>query len=280
MTALRLRNYTPRGGGPSRPASSSLSARIGRSAWTYRLIVLAIVAVIWEAYARAADLLLVPTFLDTAVGIVTLLRDPFTYQAFLLSNQALVIGFTIAAASGIVLGLGAARFQRIEGFVDPYLSILLVTPMAALIPILLMSLGIELSSRVFLVIVFTIPVIIVNSRAGVRQVDPNLIEMATSFGANERDIWKKILLPGALPAIMTGIRLGLGRGVTGMVVIELLMIAVGIGGLILKFQGRFQSDLLYAVVVLVVLEALLLVSAIRALERRLAPWASETVLRE
>jgi NitT/TauT family transport system permease protein len=191
-----------------------------------------------------------------------------------------VIGFVISVVLGILLGLAAARFSGIEGFVDPYLSILLVTPMAALIPILLMSMGIEIWSRIFLVIVFTIPVIIVNTRAGVRQVDPNLIEMATSFGAKEREIWQKILLPGSLPAIMTGIRLGIGRGVTGMVIVELLMVAVGIGGLILKFQGSFASDLLYALVILVILEALLLVSTVRFIERKIAPWAGGTVLRE
>jgi NitT/TauT family transport system permease protein len=275
-----LRNYTPHGGGPSRDNPNTLRARILRSSWTYQLIVLAVIGTIWETYARVADLLLIPTFSDTMIGIVTLVRDPKTWNAFMISNQALVVGFTISVSAGIVLGLGAARFRSIEGFVDPYLSILLVTPMAALIPILMMSLGIELSSRVALVIVFSIPVVIVNSRTGVRQVDPNLIEMATSFGANERDIWTKILLPGALPAIMTGIRLGLGRGVTGMVIIELLMIAVGIGNLILNFQGRFEADLLYAVVVLVIFEALLLVSALRAIERRVAPWANQTVLRE
>jgi NitT/TauT family transport system permease protein len=279
-TTAQLRNYTPRGGGPSRPHSNSLAARVTRSPWTYRLVVLAIIATIWQLYAVAADLLLIPTFTETVTGVFTLLRDPATFGAFLVSNQALVIGFAISVLLGILLGLGAARFSRIEGFVDPYLSILLVTPMAALIPILLMSLGIELSSRVFLVIVFTIPVIIVNTRTGVRQVDPNLIEMATSFGASEREIWQKILVPGSIPAIMTGIRLGLGRGVTGMVIVELLMVAVGIGGLILKFQGNFSSDLLYALVILVVVEALLLVSAVRLVERRIAPWASGSVLRE
>jgi NitT/TauT family transport system permease protein len=275
-----LKHYTPRGGGPSQGTPNTLRARLLRSPWTYRLLVLAVIGTIWEVYARAANMLLIPTFSDTVLGIFTLVVDPKTWTAFLISNQALVIGFTISVIMGILLGLGAARFRSIEGFVDPYLSILLVTPMAALIPILLMSLGIELSSRVALVIVFSIPVIIVNSRTGVRQVDPNLIEMATSFGAGERAIWTKILLPGALPAIMTGIRLGLGRGVTGMVIIELLMIAVGIGSLILNFQGRFEADLLYALVVLVIFEALLLVSALRAIERRVAPWANQTVLRE
>lgn len=275
-----LKNYQPRGGGPTRAEGSALRGRIMRSPWLYRLLVLVIIGAIWETYARVANLLLVPKFTSTVIGMWTLAKDPETWGAFLVSNQALVVGFSISVVVGILLGLGAARFRSIEGFVDPYLSILMVTPMAALIPILMMSLGIELSSRVVLVIVFAIPVIIVNSRTGVRQVDPNLIEMATSFGAREREIWTKILLPGALPAIMTGIRLGLGRGITGMVIIELLMVAVGIGNLILRFQGNFSADLLYALVLLVILEALILVSALRALERRVAPWANQTVLRE
>jgi ABC-type nitrate/sulfonate/bicarbonate transport system permease component len=280
MTAIQARRRIARGGGPHPIQPVTIRSRIAGSAWTYRLIVLIVVGGVWEAYARTANLLLVPTFSATMGGVVQLISDPRVWEAFIVSNQALVIGFAVAVLLGIPLGLAAARFRRVEGFVDPYLNILLVTPMAALIPILLMSLGIGLASRVFLVVVFSIPVIIVNSRAGVRQVDPALIEMATSFGADERRIWRKILLPGALPAIMTGIRLGLGRGVTGMVIIELLMVAVGIGGLILNFQGRFQANLLYGLVVLVVLEALLLVSIVRRIEHILAPWASQTVLRE
>ena len=280
MNSAQTRRLPMTGGGLSRPRPSSLRTRVLESAWTYRLIVLILIGGSWEIAARSAKILLVPTFSGTAGGVVQLIADPKVWGAFLISNQALVIGFFLAVLVGVSLGLAAARFRRIEGFVDPYLNILLVTPMAALIPILLMSLGIGLASRVFLVFVFAIPVIIVNSRAGVRQVDPSLIEMATSFGAGEREVWRKILLPGALPAIMTGVRLGLGRGVTGMVIIELLMVAVGIGGLILNYQGRFQANLLYGTVVLVVIEALVLVSAVRAIERRLAPWASHTVLRD
>jgi ABC-type nitrate/sulfonate/bicarbonate transport system permease component len=280
MNSAQTRRRPMTGGGRIRPRSSSVRARLLESAWTYRLLVLIVLGAAWEIGARAAHALLVPTFSGTIGGVFQLVVDPKVWQAFFVSNQALVIGFVVAVVLGIPLGLAAARFRGIEGFVDPYLNILLVTPMAALIPILLMSLGIGLASRVFLVVVFSIPVIIVNSRAGVRQVDPALIEMATSFGAGEREVWRKILLPGALPAIMTGVRLGLGRGVTGMVIIELLMVAVGIGGLILNYQGRFQANLLYGLVVLVVLEALVLVSAVRAIERRMAPWASQTVLRD
>ena len=278
VPSSRSRSLT---GGGIRPPSFTLRDHVLGSAWTYRLLVLALIGGAWELYASTAKLLLVPTFTGTIRGIGQLIVDPKVWTAFLISNQSLFVGFGIAVALGIPLGLAAARYRRIEGFVDPYLSILLVTPMAALIPILIMAFGVQsLASRVFLVVVFAIPVVIVNSRAGVRQVDPELIEMATSYGAGEREIWRKILLPGALPAIMTGVRLGLGRAVTGMVIIELLMVAVGIGGLILNFQGKFQAGLLYGVIVLVVLEALLLVSLVRAIERRVAPWTSQTVLRE
>lgn len=241
---------------------------------------LVVVAAVWQAYSTAAGSLLIPTLTDTVKATFDLLTGSEIYRAFLVSNQALAIGFVVSVVLGIPIGLAAARFRLAERIIDPYISILVVTPMAALIPILLIALGIGLPSRVVLVVVFAIPMVVVNSRAGVRQVDPALIEMARSFGASEREIWRRILLPGALPAVMTGIRLALGRAITGMVIVELLMVSVGIGNLILRFRGFFESGPLYAVVILVVFEALILVNAVRWLERRVAPWAQVARLAE
>jgi ABC-type nitrate/sulfonate/bicarbonate transport system permease component len=280
MSSAASRPLRTTGGGSTRPPFASLRRRIAGSPWTYRALVLAIVGLVWQVYATAAESLLIPKFTDTVVGVFTLVQDIETWEAFWLSNQALIWGFAISLTTGIVAGLAAARFRSIEGFIDPYLNILLVTPMAALIPLLIMSLGIGMASRIVLVFVFSVPVIIVNTRAGVRQVEANLIEMAHSYGATERQVWRKILLPGSLPAVMTGVRLGLGRAVTGMVVVELLFVAVGIGNLITGFRGSFDPDLLYAVVILVVIEALILISIVRAVEHRIAPWAHGTVLRE
>jgi NitT/TauT family transport system permease protein len=264
----------------------SILGRVLGSKWTLRLVTLLVFGAIWQWYALEVDSLLIPTFTGTMEALVELLtnldiaRSNSVYDAFLISNEALLFGFALALALGIPIGLLMARFPRAERFFDPYINILLVTPMAALIPILLMSLGIGMESRILLVVLFAIPMLIVNSRAGVRQVDPALIEMATSFGAREREIWKRILLPGSLPAIMTGVRLGVGRAVTAMVIVELLMVSVGIGGLILEFRGTFRPELLYATVILVVLEALLLISIVRWLEGRIAPWATHATLSE
>lgn len=263
------------GGLAGRPRS--FLQRVGESPWLYRLLSVVIVGGLWEVGATIANSLLIPTFTETIAAVGALIVDPEVWGAFRLSNEALVIGFAVSLV-GIPLGFAAARLRGMEGIIDPYLNILLVVPMAALIPILLMSLGIGMTSRVVLIFLFTVPIIVVNARAGVRQVDQNLIEMATSFGASERNIWRRVLLPGSLPAIMTGVRIGLGRAVTAMVIVELLMVSIGIGGLILEYRGFFRSAELYGVVVLVVAEALILISAARAIERRLAPWARGTAL--
>src|SRR5690606_10750435 len=97
-------------------------------------------------------------------------------------------------------------------------------------------------------------------------------------GATERQIWWRILLRGAMPGVMAGVRIGLGRAITGMVVVELLMVSVGLGGLILDFRAFFRVGDLYAVVIIVALEALLLISAARWMERRVIPWANEDVM--
>ncbi|MER5303030.1 MULTISPECIES: ABC transporter permease [Streptomyces] len=239
----------------------------------YQLLTLVVVAALWEGYARTHDSILLPTFTETAAATVELLGEGELWRAVWLSNQALVLGFLTAVALGVPAGLLLGRFGTIERYTDVYLSILLVTPMAGIIPLLVMSVGFGLTSRVILVALFSVVMALTNARAGIRQIDPSLIEMSRTFGASEAQIWRRVLIPGALPAIMTGVRLALGRAVTGMVVVELLMVSVGYGGLILTYRSRFDAPALYAVVVIVLSEAVLLISAAGWIERRATPWA-------
>ena len=101
---------------------------------------------------------------------------------------------------------------------------------------------------------------------------PSLFEMAATFGAKRLQVWRHILLPGALPAIMAGIRIGLARAIHGMVAVELLLMAVGIGRLILKYQADFDPDLLFATVLVVIGEAVLLIEVAKRIEQRAIRW--------
>lgn len=249
-----------------------LASAVWESAWTYRALTLAVFLALWQVYAEVSGGLLIPTASETAVALVEMVTSSEIWSALWVSNQALFLGFGFAVIIGVPTGIVLGRFPVLERFTNVYLNVLLVTPMAAIIPLLVMSVGFGLTSRVILVTVFAIVMVIVNARSGVRQVDPALIEMARSFGASESYIWRRILIPAALPSIMTGIRLGLGRAVTGMVIVELLMVSVALGGLILRFRGLFQAPELYAVIIVIIVEALMLISLVGWLERRVTPW--------
>lgn len=243
---------------------------------TYRLLGLLIFALAWQAFAGASNSLLVAPFTETLGAAARLSTDPRLWGAFAISLQAMVIGFAIALAIGVPTGLALGRFRRAEAYTNVYLNILLVIPMSMLIPLLIMSLGIGLASRVTLVLIAASIVIIINCRAGMRQVDPAVVDMARSFGASELKLWRRILIPGSLPAIMTGVRLGLSRSVEAMVLVELLMVAVGLGNLLLIFRGQFDSASLYATVLYIVALGLVLINALRWIERRATPWARPT----
>lgn len=241
--------------------------------WGLRIGGLAIVAIAWQVWATRERNLLIPDFVSTMAAVVDLMVSGRIWQPLLLSNQAMAVGFMVALVVAVPLGLLMARLRKAEAFVDVYLNILMVTPMAALIPLFLMALGLDLSSRAAVVFVFAAPVMAVNTRAGVRSIDPSLIEMARTFGASELQIWRKILLPGALPAMMTGVRLGLSRAINGMLLAELLLMAVGVGRLILEFRGRLEPANLFGVVIILMIESVLLLVVARWIEAKAAPWA-------
>jgi NitT/TauT family transport system permease protein len=262
----------PRAGRPFLAAARRLRQQRGQGI-VEPLVALAVIATVWELGATAAASLLIPTFTETVTALVALIVDPRLWQALAISNQALVVGFAVAVAVGLPLGLALGRYRGLAAVLNPYLTILLTVPMAGLIPLLIMSVGIRFEARVLVVFLFTVVVLVVNARAGVREVDPDLIEMANSFGSSERQLWGLVLLPASVPAVMIGLRLGLSHAVTGMVIVELLLVAAGIGHLILQFQAFLQPGSLYATVVVVVLEALALISIANWLARRVAPWA-------
>jgi NitT/TauT family transport system permease protein len=244
--------------------------------WGLRLVVFAAVVGAWELFLSRSQSFLLPRFTEMVSGLFQLwFVDDRFWEALYISNQALILGYAVSLAVAIPLGLAAGRLRWMDRILNPYVGVLLAMPVAPLIPIVIIALGLGLSSRVFIVVLFAFVFITVNTRAGVRGVDPSLIEMAKSFGANEGQIWRRIVIPGALPAIFAGMRIGLGRAITGMVMVELLLVASGLGRLLLEFSGRMQSDLVFATVIAVIIEALALLAAMRAIERRIARWAPD-----
>lgn len=244
-----------------------------RARWPLRLGSLIVCAIAWEVLARRDRGLLFPSFTETAISFAGLIVDPVLWRALWLSHQALLLGFGAALVLGIATGLLMGRWPAADAFVDPYLTILLVTPMSAVIPIVVITIGADLTARAVVVLLFAIVVIAVSTRAGIRTLDPAWLELGRSFGASESQLWRAVVLPGALPSIISGLRLGLGRAFSGMVAVELLLVAVGVGRLILDFQSRFDAGAVYGTVVVLMLEAVVLLRVLAWLQRRFVPWA-------
>lgn len=239
-----------------------------------RLCVFAGFAGLWQWLVERADNPTLSTFTGTISGLATLVTAGEFWMAFLHSNQAMVIGYLLAVVTAIPLGLAAGRSELINRMSDPWVAIALAMPIAPLIPVVIVALGLGLASRVVIVFLFAFIFMSVNTRAGVQQVDKSLIEMAHSYGASEAEVWRLVVIPGASPAIFAGLRIGLGRAVTGMVIVELLLVATGIGRLLLQYSGRLQADLMFGLIVAVVLEMLILLRVMQVLEGRATSWVS------
>ena len=249
-----------------------MKSNVGRD-WGLKLLVFCVVVGLWEVFVSTSQNFLLPRFTEIAGALVQLFLDGRFWEALYISNQALLLGYAVSVTVGIPLGLLAGRLPWMDRLLNPYVGVLLAMPVAPLIPIVIIALGLGLSSRIFIVVLFAFVFITVNTRAGVRNVEPSLIEMARSFGATESQIWRRIVIPGAMPAIFAGMRIGLGRSITGMVMVELLLVASGLGRLLLEFSGRMQSDLVFATVLAVIIEAIALLTIMQAIERKIVGWA-------
>lgn len=239
---------------------------------TLRILSLITVGLAWELAGRAGKANLLPPLSKVMSAWIELLSSGQLFQALGVSLQALTIGFLLSVLFGIPLGLLMGRYRRLESFLDIYMTALLAVPMISFIPFLVIAFGLGLHSRVWIVFLFAFVIIAINTTAGVRNVDANLTEMARSFGAREGEVFVKVILPAALPMIMAGIRLGMGRAVLGMVTSEMILAVVGFGAMLMTFGASFNTPALFATLLTIVLLAVALLAFVQYLDRRFSPW--------
>jgi ABC-type nitrate/sulfonate/bicarbonate transport system permease component len=239
---------------------------------TLRAVSLVSIAFLWEVIGRTQNTHLLPPLSKVLSAWLELLVSGQLFQALKISLQALVLGYLLSVGFGIPLGLLMGRYRRLERFLNVYMTALLTVPMISFIPFLVIAFGLGLQSRVWIVFLFAFVYIAINTTAGVRNVDPILTEMARSFGARERELFVKVILPAALPMIMAGVRLGMGRAILGMVTSEMILAAVGFGVMLMTFGASFNTPALFATILTIVLLAVVLLGLIQYLDRRLMPW--------
>jgi ABC-type nitrate/sulfonate/bicarbonate transport system permease component len=244
--------------------------------WLFRIGSVGLVLLIWELYGRAQEttLFFVP-FTSVVASLWELVRTAEFWDAYRQTFIPFIWGWLLSLVVGIALGLLIGRFRVFEALTRPYVTFLNALPVSTLVPIAVILLGIGYPSRILVVFLFGVIEVTLNTAAGVRYVDRELVEMGESFNGSHWRLFRKVILPAAVPGIMAGVRIGTGRAVVGMVVVEILLVAVGMGRLILRYRGRFQSAELFAVVLALILFGILLQVLARRVERRVSRWKYE-----
>jgi ABC-type nitrate/sulfonate/bicarbonate transport system permease component len=237
------------------------------------LLSLVIVGLMWEIAGRSGrwPLILAPIS-DIWVKFLQLAGAGELQRHVLVSLNEFFVGFAIAAVLGILLGIAIASSEAVKDFVDPWVSAVYATPTVALAPLFIFMFGIDAPSKMAVVFLLAIFPVVINTSTGIRSTDQVYIEAARSFSASRRQIFTKVLIPSALPFIVAGLRLGIGRGLVGVVVGEFIGARAGLGYLIFRSSQAFQIDAMWVGVFLLAGTGVLAVIVLQNVERRMAPW--------
>jgi NitT/TauT family transport system permease protein len=231
----------------------------------------------WELVSRllvANQLFLAaPSQIVMAIYALTLTGEMGRHVA--ISSVEFALGYVIAAVIGIGFGFGMANSVRFKQALQPWISGFYATPTIALAPLFILWLGIGIWSKVLVVIFLVLFPVTINTEAGLRTTSERLIEMLRSFGASRRQIFFKVSLPSALPFILAGLKLGIGRGLIGVVVAELFGSRAGLGRLISQSADAFNMPELFAGVIVLAVAGIAMTAGFGWIEKRLVPWTKD-----
>ena len=190
------------------------------------------------------------------------------------SLEVMVYGLVTAIVVGIPLGVAMARIRRLDWALDLPINALYATPLVAVVPLLVLWFGIYLKAKIIVVFLFAVFPILINTYQGVRECDKGMIEVAQSFRSSEWRMWRDVLLPFAVPYIIAGLRLAIGRGLIGMIIAEFYTTISGLGFMITKYAYVFAMDKTFVPVIVLMVLGVSLTTLLKWIGRRIAPWSA------
>ena len=242
----------------------------GALAWRQgpAIVSLAAGALVWEIAARALHVPFIVPIAAVAGALWRMTLDGEIPRSLASSVGALATGFGLAAIAGVPVGLISGRSRRVADVLDPCLDALVSVPSLVFVPVFFGIFGLGRVTHVAVVFLYAFVIVAVMARSGLATLDPAYVEMARAFGASERQILRRILLPGALPSVVAGLQLGMGRAVRGLINVEMLIGSTGFGALLRRYGTRFDAAGVYAVVLVLVVLVAAGNSAMRVVQRR------------
>jgi NitT/TauT family transport system permease protein len=239
-----------------------------------RVLSLAVFLALWEWAGANIDPVLFTTPSAVAKAAVEMIGSGELWTYLWPSLKVLAIGFSLACVIGIGMGLLLARYEILDVALSVYITFLYSIPSVALVPLIVLWAGFETPAKVIILFLFAFFPMVINTYQGVKSVDPKLVEVGRAFRCSERQLWGNIVLPAALPFIVTGLRLALGRGLIGMVLADLYTAISGIGYLIVRTASTYRVDKMFVPIVTLGLLGVTLTALLRLAEKYVAPWTN------
>jgi NitT/TauT family transport system permease protein len=229
---------------------------------------------IWQAISSAR--LVPPLFLPGPFAIwealVAYVADGSIWTDLAASGMELIYGYGLAIIVALPIGLLMGWYRRVNMALDPFVNFMNAMPRIALVPLLIIWFGIGIWSKVAVIFLSSIFPILINTQAGIRNLDAGWIKAARSFGGTDMQLFRTVALPGAIPFILTGMRIGVGHALIGVVVGELVAARAGIGLMMATAGAGFQTAKVFAGLMIVSLAGVFLVGMISLIERRFQAW--------
>lgn len=239
-----------------------------------RIIILVTMIVLWHVLAKSTSANILPTPRETWEAAVRLWQAGKLIDALGQSLTVYAAGFSIACFTGVCAGVIMGVLKSLGKALEIFVFALAATPRVAFIPLIIVILGLGIKAKVFVVFLGSVMPILINTYAGVLAADKNLIEMAQSTGAGRFRIISQIILPGALPFVVTGLRLGATIGLINVVVAELYTAIGGLGGLLALYGNTFRMAEYFVIVLTLGAIGMCITEALRHAEARVGRWRS------
>jgi len=242
--------------------------------FAYQIILLGVIVGAWQIVStlRLLSPLIASSPGDVAQYLYKSSIDGELPYNFWVTFEATLIAFALSAVVGTLIGMALGLMPRVERIVNPYITALNAMPRIALAPVFIIYFGIDTEAKVALAFSFVVFPFIINTRAGIRNADYDVIRMARSFGANKRELLTKVLVPTALPSIFASLRLGIVYSFLGVVTSELITARAGLGQLIQEYSGSFQIGNVYGILIVLAVVASFLNFGMGLVEQRLLRW--------
>jgi NitT/TauT family transport system permease protein len=230
---------------------------------------------LWEIFGQLDLTFLVPPLSEVVRTLFSVIGTPGFQKALYETAYAFFSGVFLSILIGIPVGILMGKSRLLDELLLPWVNIFLSAPLTALVPVLMVLFGFGMKSIIITTILFAIWIIILNSRAGVMQINRSLVEMARSFGASPTDAFFKVYFWAALPEILGGVRIGVIRAVKGVIIGQLLISIVGFGALFELYSAQFMMSHFWAVLVVLFAMAFTMSEFLAYLERRVSYYAAK-----